>query len=484
MKKVILGIITMIIVTSFATGVHAEMKAGAISVSPFIGGYMFEGNEDLKTAPVYGLRAGYNFTENCSLEYFFNYVPTENERAGNPEVKVYGYGMEGLYHFRPGSRLVPFLAAGVGGTRYSGAAGAEMDTRNKLTLDYGGGLKYFLLNNIALRADVRHIIPFNDRHDNLLYTVGIDFSFGGAKKAKAEPVVQVVREDSDGDGVYDAVDKCPGTPAGVKVDKDGCPLDTDRDGVYDYLDKCPGTPAGVRVDKDGCPLDADRDGVYDHLDKCPGTPAGVKVDKDGCPLDTDRDGVYDYLDKCPGTPAGVKVDRDGCPLDTDGDGVYDYLDKCPGTPAGVKVDKDGCPPPPPPPPAAKKPEAPKPIEKAIMEKGRATLNVEFDTNKAIVKPKYHGEIGNLAEVLKKYPDIKIEIQGHTDNVGAAKYNEKLSQRRADAIKKYLADKFGIEASRLTAKGYGLTKPIASNATKAGRQNNRRVEAVAEYLIKK
>ncbi len=480
MKKVILGIMAMIIVTAFATAVHAEMKAGAISVSPFIGGYTFEGNEDLKTAPAYGLRAGYNFTENCSLEYFFHYVPTETEfRAGSPEVKVYGYGMEGLYHFRPGSRFVPFLAAGVGGIRYNGAAGAEMDTRNKLALDYGAGLKYFLWNNIALRADVRHIIPFNDRYNNLLYTVGIDFSFGGKKKAKAEPVVEVVREDSDRDGVYDAVDKCPGTPAGVRVDKDGCPLDTDRDGVYDYLDKCPGTPAGVRVDKDGCPLDADGDGVYDYLDKCPGTPAGVRVDKDGCPLDADGDGVYDYLDKCPGTPAGVKVDKDGCPLDTDRDGVYDYLDKCPGTPAGVKVDKDGCPPPPP----ARKPEPPKPpMESAIMEKGRATLNVEFDTNKAAVKPKYDEEIGNLAAVMKKYPDVKIEIAGHTDNVGAAKFNEQLSQRRADAIKKYLTDKFGIDASRLSAKGYGLTKPIASNATKEGRQKNRRVEAVAEYMM--
>ena len=89
-------------------------------------------------------------------------------------------------------------------------------------------------------------------------------------------------------------------------------------------------------------LDSDGDGVFDHLDKCPGTPAGVKVDSVGCPLDTDGDGVPDYLDKCPGTPAGVKVDSVGCPLDTDGDGVYDYLDKCPGTPAGAKVNSDGC----------------------------------------------------------------------------------------------------------------------------------------------
>ncbi len=90
--------------------------------------------------------------------------------------------------------------------------------------------------------------------------------------------------DSDSDGVADAIDKCPGTPAGVKVDAVGCPLDSDKDGVADYLDKCPGTPAGVKVDAVGCPLDSDKDGVADYLDKCPGTPAGIKVAASGCPI--------------------------------------------------------------------------------------------------------------------------------------------------------------------------------------------------------
>ncbi len=89
-------------------------------------------------------------------------------------------------------------------------------------------------------------------------------------------------------------------------------------------------------------VDSDGDGVTDDKDKCPGTPKGVKVDAVGCPIDSDGDGVPDYLDKCPGTPKGVKVDSIGCPLDSDGDGVPDYRDKCPGTPAGAKVDHDGC----------------------------------------------------------------------------------------------------------------------------------------------
>ena len=96
----------------------------------------------------------------------------------------------------------------------------------------------------------------------------------------------------------------------------------------------------------------------------------------------------------------------------------------------------------------------------------------------------HEEIAKLAAVMKKYPDLKITIEGHTDNVGGLAYNEKLSLRRADAVKKYLAEKFGIEASRLNAKGYGPIRPIESNATKEGRQKNRRVEAAANYIIKK
>jgi OOP family OmpA-OmpF porin len=147
----------------------------------------------------------------------------------------------------------------------------------------------------------------------------------------------------------------------------------------------------------------------------------------------------------------------------------------------VKVDQDGCPP-----PVVQKivPQAASAIETAIVEKGRVTLSVEFDTAKATIRKSSHEEIGKLAAVLKKYPDLKILIEGHTDNVGNAKYNEKLSQQRADAIRKNLVEKYGIETTRLTAKGYGLSKPTASNATKEGRQKNRRVEVAAEYIIKK
>ena len=212
------------------------------------------------------------------------------------------------------------------------------------------------------------------------------------------------------------------------------------------------------VDSSGCPLDTDGDGVYDYLDKCPDTPKGVAVNSSGCPLDTDGDGVYDYLDKCPGTPEGAPVDSSGCPLDTDGDGVYDYLDKCEGTPKDLKVDADGCP---------------------ILMKKTATvdLEIQFDTNKADIKDQYLGRLKELADFMATYPETKAVIEGHTDSVGSAAYNQKLSQRRAESVRDYLVQNYKISPNRLTAKGFGEERPVTSNDTEEGRQKNRRIQAV-------
>jgi OOP family OmpA-OmpF porin len=129
---------------------------------------------------------------------------------------------------------------------------------------------------------------------------------------------------------------------------------------------------------------------------------------------------------------------------------------------------------PPPPPA------PKPV---IIEKGRQTLNVEFDFDKSTIKKGYDKDINDLAKVMKDYPDLNVVIEGHTDNVGTAAYNKKLSQRRAEAVKQYLVEK-GINANRITAEGFGFDRPIASNDTDEGRQQNRRVEAAVDYQIEK
>ncbi len=228
--------------------------------------------------------------------------------------------------------------------------------------------------------------------------------------------------------------------------------DADGDGVADDMDKCPGTPAGAKVDADGCELDSDGDGVVDSKDRCPGTPKGAKVDRHGCQLeqDSDGDGVLDSKDKCPGTPRSAKVDRNGCELDSDGDGVVDSKDKCPGTSAGVKVDYKGCPEP-------------------VVLKG-----VNFENDSAVLKPKAKSILNDVAKSLKKRPDVKVTVAGHTDGRGSAEYNKMLSQRRADSVRKYLISA-GVKASALKAKGFGEEQPVTTNDTSAGRAENRRVE---------
>lgn len=165
--------------------------------------------------------------------------------------------------------------------------------------------------------------------------------------------------------------------------------------------------------------------------------------------DMDCDGVKDAWDKCPDTPKGTPVDGCGCPtrMDSDGDGVYDNLDKCPETPVGARVNAVGC---------------------------WVLKNVLFDTDAYNIKPAFYSDLHEVVGVMEKNPDLAIEIQGHTDNVGSAEYNKALSQKRADAVMGYLVKK-GVSPDRMTAVGYGLERPVASNDTEAGRAQNRRVQ---------
>ena len=269
--------------------------------------------------------------------------------------------------------------------------------------------------------------------------------------------------DADKDGVPDRKDKCPDTPAGAKVDLTGCPTDADGDGVFDGIDQCPDTPKGWPVNEKGCPTDKDGDGVPDGADACPDTPKGAKVDAKGCPSDSDGDGVLDGIDECADTPKGAKVDPKGCPLDGDKDGVFDGLDACPESKPGVKVDEKGC---------EIIPKAPPLFE---MEKKNLVLEgVNFEVDRAELTPESLGVLDKVAESLRDWPEVRVEIGGHTDSSGSAAHNRDLSQRRAESVRAYLVSK-GISDSRLVAKGYGEDSPIADNKTKEGKAKNRRVE---------
>jgi OmpA-OmpF porin, OOP family len=366
MKKII-SLFAVLMLMVIATTGYAQVRAGSVNITPTIGMYAFEGNEDMnKMLPTGGLRLGYNINKYIGIEGYAQYGQTEvNSWVGTPKVGVFNYGIEGIFNLLPNGKLVPFLAIGVGGVSYSGVDfdknAYEMTTdskKDKLTADYGYGVKYFLSDAFALRFDIRHVMPFDKMHSNMLISLGLNMAFGGAKPAP----------------VYSA-------------------------------------PA------------PEPEPVMEQ----------AKPQAEAAPVVEEK------------------------PIET-------------AAPVAVVEEV--------------KPQPQTRVAQEIAEKGRATLEVLFDTNKATIKKNYAKDVDHLADVMKQNPDLNVTIEGHTDNVGKAAYNKKLSQKRADAVKKYMVTKGGIDAKRLKAVGYGLEKPVASNKTKAGRTKNRRVEAAVDYIIKK
>lgn len=308
----------------------------------------------------------------------------------------------------------PYLIAGVGASMYGGSYfGAFIPT--------GVGMKVNFYDDTHLFVTTQYRIPVTRETSNyhLMYQFGVAARVG----KKVEPVVLK-----------------PLPPV---------PVDTDKDGILDSADKCPTVPGVAKYD--GCPVpDTDKDGINDDEDKCP-TVAGL-AKYQGCPVpDTDKDGLNDEEDKCP-TVAGV-ARYQGCPVpDTDKDGVNDEEDRCPSE-AGLP-ENFGCP--------------------TLAEYQFDAKKVQFVTGSSTLTKTAKAELNKAATILTEHPDIKISIEGHTDNTGKEAANQKLSEKRAESVKAYLVSK-GISADRLLSAGFGQTSPIADNKTAKGRAENRRVE---------
>jgi OOP family OmpA-OmpF porin len=408
-------------VAGFTQNVFAadESAAGYEEPKAYVGGGAFwnhpDSNRNIDDG--WGSRAFIGTRLNSGVMFEGNLFGLQGERnVGSGKDSSWGGG---------GDFLFPFTTAGI--KPYLLAGGGYIS--EKVNGDRGGagyanaglGLMIPLTEGLNLRPEARYMAVFSDHGDDSgskspLYDLEVGLSLQ-ADIGKRKPL------DADGDGVVDPNDACPNTPHGVQVDSRGCPLDADGDGVPDYLDKCPNTPRGAPVNAQGCPVDSDGDGVPDYLDKCPNTPRGATVDASGCPLDSDRDGVPDYADKCPNTPYGLKVDAEGCVRDA---------------------------------------------QTIVLQ------NVNFEFNKATLTADSQTVLNGVAQGLKSDPNMKVELAGHTDAKGSAPYNLKLSQNRANSVKAYLITQ-GVAANRLTAKGYGKTKPVATNDTEEGRAQNRRVE---------
>jgi len=232
--------------------------------------------------------------------------------------------------------------------------------------------------------------------------------------------------------------------------------DRDKDGIYDHLDYCPTTPDGNFVNDRGCSADSDGDGISDDRDQCPGTPLNQSVDSNGCPpKDLDKDGVVDNMDKCLDTPPGHIVNSDGCSdpnQDHDQDGVVDSKDDCLNTPSGASVNTRGC---------------------------WVISDIRFSPGSWELTSKHKKSLQEVIDIMKQNIELRLEIQGHTDNKGQEVLNKKLSSYRAMSVMKYLL-KSGIKSSRLTFKGYGSERPVINNDNHHNRSMNRRVEFNPKY----
>jgi outer membrane protein OmpA-like peptidoglycan-associated protein len=443
---------------ALAAPAAAQIAGRPIEVSGSAGVFHADAMAQLKTGFASQGTLGWRFMPGLTLEGHATFGPSKADTAPNPINNFSQLGLDLRWNLRNAeSRTVPFLLTG-GGLAQSHTSGTPPDKLQRGSADFGIGLLQNVLNQRTyVRLEVRDVL-FEGRsggsfNNHLFALAGLQYHFGGHV------------HDSDLDGVRDWLDTCPSTPIGAKVDAHGCPIDSDGDKVYDGLDKCPNTPHGCTVDANGCPSDADGDGVCDGLDQCPNTPRGATVDAKGCPKDSDGDGVLDGIDRCPDTPKGCAVDSVGCSADPDSDGVCNGLDHCPNTPAGVKVDANGC------------PVEVTYEETQLLDTGTIRLrNIQFDTNKATLKPASAAVLDSVGQLLQQFPTLKIEVGGHTDNRGDPAKNQRLSEDRAATVMGYLENKFLLlDKSQWTSKGYGSSAPLAPNTTSVGQAKNRRVE---------
>ena len=382
--------------------------------------------------------------------------------------------------FNYGEKLVrPYLFAGVGYMGFTDLQIDESDRVDEWALpDFGGGLSFRINDSWNFLIQETFLYSTSDEVDGevkdindlfLQHTVGFTYNFGKAKDDDMDgvpnskddcPQVKGLESlngcpDTDKDGIADNKDKCP-TVAGLEAFM-GCP-DTDKDGIMDSEDKCP-TVAGLKEFM-GC-TDSDGDGIADNEDKCPDV-KGV-AENNGCPADSDGDGIADNVDKCPNVK-GVAANN-GCPADRDGDGVADADDKCPDVKG--KSEYAGC---------------PLSDEETKIIKD-ASANVFFETGSAVIKKSSYADLDKLVTILKKHPEVKARVEGHTDNTGNAAKNLSLSQARAKSVADYLIS-HGEPADHISSEGYGITRPVATNDTREGRAKNRRVEIVVSSYEEK
>ena len=370
-------------------------------------------------APAFGLRAAYFPLRFLGGEVEAGIMPTRVVEQDGPGARATLFSARA--HFvgqLPFWRVVPFIVLGSGGIGTTGALGYDFDPMTH----FGAGVKLLLGQRTLVRLDIRNNVAARKEVDagatsypEILLGFSTVLGRSAPKKTPAK--------DSDGDGFLDRSDACPYEPGRAP---DGCPeRDRDGDGFMDSQDACPDVPG---IAPDGCPeKDRDGDGFLDSVDRCPDVPG---VEPDGCPIpDTDKDGYLDNVDRCVDQPE-----------------TWNGFD-----------DHDGCP----------------DVVPPAVFKG-TVKGIYFDLDKDTIKPRSRPVLDRAVEVFTSFPNIRVEISGHTDSTGSVAHNRDLSRRRAEVVKRYLVAA-GIDTARIETRGAGPDEPIDTNRTPAGRAHNRRIE---------
>ena len=495
MNKRALGLsLSMVLLICMPLGVQADdflFKKGDIYGTPMAGVIFFtdDSQVDLKTSFILGGRAGYFLTDNISLEGDFDYSWTEFNGPAEPlttppepydglNANNYYALVNALYHFAPiADNLSPYLLGGIG---WAGLRTGRFD-KDGFAGNVGAGLHYGLNEYLLLRGEVRYLGVTNPTQHDIIASVGLAFKIPTARAVPPPPPPPPtpVWIDSDGDGVPDHLDKCPGTPLGCIVDEHGCPIDSDGDGVCDGLDECPDTLPGTIVDERGCPvrpepvvlsweqgltfalgsaeLTRQGEGVLDELvalaNKHPSAVIEIAgyTDSTGSAVFNQRlsemraNSVRNYM-----VLRGITPDR----LIPVGYGETNFV-ATNDSPEGREQNRR--------------------VEfKFIGDDAPGLKVLHFKVGRSELTDESMRDLNAVAEKLKARPDVKVEVAAYTDSSGAAELNKRLSLTRAEAVRDMLVAK-GVPSENLKPVGYGASNFLTTNATAEGREMNRRVE---------
>lgn len=507
LKGLLPGLLPGLLLVTFTTTGFAENRQGAVTVSPFVGGYVLDKDQHEESRPMFGLRAGYNFTENFGAEAMFGYSLTETkQRYGSRETDLYRYGVDLLYHFMPQNNLVPFVVLGGGGTNFNTPNTPSAKSHYAGLVNYGAGVKYFVAPDVALRGDVRHAVLVHDTgNNNLEYSVGLTFQFGGVRKTvkaisePADTVAPAVLFTSPVKGYTDAHVNQKASVA-FSEDMDPATLTTDTFTLKQGNTPVSGTVTSTDATATFAPSREFEKGKVYTATVTTGARdlAGNSLVHTyewqftaGQAADTTPPTVSFTSPVNGATAAPVKQKVNAAfseNMDPTTISAATFTLKQGTMPVSGKVTSS----------ASNVTFTPaRNFEKGKVYTATVTTGARDLAGNALARdyawsftayaaPKVVGVLATLdsshfdfdsveisengktilnhnAKALKENPDMKIRIAGYTSASGSEEYNQGLSERRAEAVKEYLVKTGGIDGNRLSTIGHGKAHPAKYEA---------------------